>query len=175
MNRKNILKIFKLILMIAVIIICIGIIIYLLPVMKNLSTTEGQEAFKNQVASSGLVGMLSLFGLQLAQIFLIIIPGEPIEILAGMCYGAFWGTIFILISAFINLGITIFSFGNDNLNKIMKKSLFVLMFEVFILNYFLAFGVETGGFLGFLSLIGIYYIYLDKNILFSYNSSNSSD
>ena len=45
--------------------------------------------------------MLSLFGLQLAQIFLIIIPGEPIEILAGMCYGAFWGTIFILISAFI--------------------------------------------------------------------------
>lgn len=101
MNRKNILKIFKLILMIAVIIICIGIIIYLLPVMKNLSTTEGQEAFKNQVASSGLVGMLSLFGLQLAQIFLIIIPGEPIEILAGMCYGAFLGTIFILISAFI--------------------------------------------------------------------------
>ena len=97
MNRKNILKIFKLILMIAVIIICIGIIIYLLPVMKNLSTTEGQEAFKNQVASSGLVGMLSLFGLQLAQIFLIIIPGEPIEILAGMCYGALCGTIFILI------------------------------------------------------------------------------
>ena len=45
--------------------------------------------------------MLSLFGLQVAQIFLIIIPGEPIEILAGMCYGAVGGTIFILISSFI--------------------------------------------------------------------------
>lgn len=101
MSRKNTVKIFKLILMIVVLAICIGIIIYLFPVMKNLSTTEGQEAFKNKVESSGFIGMLSLFGLQVAQIFLIIIPGEPIEILAGMCYGAIGGTIFILISSFI--------------------------------------------------------------------------
>ena len=98
---------------------------------------------------------------------------ESFTFLVGLV--GFISLLILLISAFINLGITIFSFGNDNLNKTVKKSLFVLMFEVFILNYFLAFGVETGGFLGFLSLIGIYYIYLDKNILFSYNSSNSSD
>ena len=42
-----------------------------------------------------------LFGIQLAQIFLIIIPGEPIEILAGMCYGTLGGTLFIMISAAI--------------------------------------------------------------------------
>lgn len=51
--------------------------------------------------------MLSLFGLQVAQIFLIIVPGEPIEILAGMCYGGLWGTVFIMISAFI-ISTTIF-------------------------------------------------------------------
>ena len=79
----------------------IGITIYLFPVMKGLSSLEGQIAFKDKVESSGILGMLSLFGLQVAQIFLIIVPGEPVEILAGMCYGAFWGTVFIMVSAFI--------------------------------------------------------------------------
>ena len=46
----------------------------------------------------------------------------------------FVSLLILLISAFIKLGITIFSFGNDSLNKIMKKSLFVLMIEVFIIN-----------------------------------------
>ena len=45
--------------------------------------------------------MAALFGLQFAQIFLIVIPGEPIEILAGMCYGGIGGLIFITISAAI--------------------------------------------------------------------------
>ena len=44
---------------------------------------------------------MALFGLQFAQIFLIILPGEPIEILAGMCYGGIGGLIFITVSVFI--------------------------------------------------------------------------
>ena len=40
-----------------------------------------------------------LFGIQFAQIFLIILPGEPLEVLAGMCYGSIWGTVFVLASA----------------------------------------------------------------------------
>ena len=92
---------FKIILTIIVLTIFIGIIIYLFPVMKNLSSKEGQIAFKEKVENSGIWGLLSLFGLQVAQIFLIIVPGEPIEILAGMCYGGIWGTVFIMVSAFI--------------------------------------------------------------------------
>ena len=87
MNREKKVKIFKIILMV--------------PVIKNLSTTEGQLAFKERVSSSGIWGMAALFGLQFAQIFLIVIPGEPIEILAGMCYGGIGGLIFITISAAI--------------------------------------------------------------------------
>lgn len=97
MKKKT--KIFKIVITILIAILLIGIIAYLFPVMKNLSSTEGQIAFKEKVKNSGIIGMLSLFGLQLAQIFLIIIPGEPIEILAGMCYGGLWGTIFIMVSA----------------------------------------------------------------------------
>lgn len=101
MSRKDKIKIFKLILMAVVLLLIIGVIIYLLPVMKNLSTTEGQISFKEKVEKSGFLGMLTLFGLQVAQIFLIIVPGEPIEILSGMCYGGLWGTVFIMISACI--------------------------------------------------------------------------
>ena len=49
-----------------------------------------------------------LFGLEVAQIFLAILPGEPIEILAGLCYGTIWGTIFIMASIFITTSIIYF-------------------------------------------------------------------
>ncbi len=101
MSRKNKVKIFKIMLTILVLAIFVGLMIYLFPVMKNLTTLEGQVAFKEKVENSGIWGLLSLFGLQVAQIFLIIVPGEPIEILAGMCYGGIWGTVFIMASACI--------------------------------------------------------------------------
>ena len=107
MSRENKVKIFKIFLTIIVLSLFLGIIIYLFPIMKDLSTLEGQIAFKEKVENSGIFGMLSLFGLQVAQIFLIIVPGEPIEILAGMCYGSLWGTVFIMVSAFI-ISTTIF-------------------------------------------------------------------
>lgn len=99
MSKKT--KAFKYILMIIVIALCVGLIVYLFPVVKNLSTPEGQLDFKEYVANMGFLGYLALFGLQFAQIFLIVIPGEPIEILAGMCYGGIGGLIFITLSVFI--------------------------------------------------------------------------
>ena len=61
----------------------------------NLGTIRG---YKERVDNSGILGFLSLMGLQIAQIFLVVLPGEPLEILAGMCYGAVGGTIFLLFS-----------------------------------------------------------------------------
>ena len=101
MSRKNKVKAFKIIIGIAVVALLIGISVYLFPVMKNLATVEGKMAFKEKIDNSAVLGVLTLFGLQLAQIFLIIVPGEPIEILAGMCYGSVWGTVFIMASAAI--------------------------------------------------------------------------
>ena len=107
MSRR--VKAFKYILKIIVIVLLIGLIVYLFPVIKNLSTPEGQLEFKNQVSNMGFLGLLALFGLQFAQIFLIILPGEPIEILAGMCYGGIGGTLFITISACIISSIIFFA------------------------------------------------------------------
>ena len=99
--EKNSRKAFKIIMLILIIAIIVAIICYLFPVVKDLSTPEGQVAFKEKISSSGILGFLMLFGLQFAQIFLFVIPGEPIEILAGICYGPVWGTIFVMISAAI--------------------------------------------------------------------------
>lgn len=76
MSRKTKIKVFKIILAILVLTLFIGITTYLFPVMKDLSSIEGQIAFKEKVDNSGMFGLLSLFGLQVAQIFLIIVQGE---------------------------------------------------------------------------------------------------
>ena len=107
MSKKA--KTFKYILMILVIALFVGLIVYLFPVIRNLSTPEGQIDFKNHVANLGVLGYLALFGLQFAQIFLIVLPGEPIEILAGMCYGGTGGLTFITISVFIITSIVFFA------------------------------------------------------------------
>lgn len=99
MKQKT--KIFKIVLLIAVMAIMIAVTIYLVPTFKELSSEVGQQAFKQKVNDSGFIGFLMIFGLQFAQIFLFIIPGEPIEILAGLCYGGLWGTVFIILSAAI--------------------------------------------------------------------------
>ena len=94
-------KMIKYAIMIAVAMIFIFAIIYLAPIMKDISTKEGQIAFKEKIDDLGIAGFIILFLLELAQIFFVVIPGEPLEILAGMCYGAIGGTIFITASVFI--------------------------------------------------------------------------
>lgn len=100
-NKTQKVKIFKLIILIVAIVIIVYNTIYLFPVIKNISTHEGQEIFRQKISNSGISGFLMLFSLQIAQIFLAILPGEPLEILAGMCYGGIGGTIFILVSVFV--------------------------------------------------------------------------
>ena len=92
---------FKIVITIIALILIIGIIAYIAPVLVELNTKEGQVAFRDKVNNSGFLGLLWLFSIQVAQIFLMFVPGEPIEVLAGMCYGGLWGTIFIMVSAAI--------------------------------------------------------------------------
>ncbi len=101
MKKTNIAKILKLIALIIIIIILIIATIYMMPIIKETNTPDGQIAFKEKIQKSGLLGVFILFGLELAQVVLAILPGEPIEILAGICYGPVYGTIFLMLSVFI--------------------------------------------------------------------------
>lgn len=74
MKKINKVKIFKIILLIISIVIIADAMIYLIPVMKDISTPEGQIKFKEEMESLGIYGMLEIIALQFAQIFLIVLP-----------------------------------------------------------------------------------------------------
>ena len=91
----------KKILLLISVIVFILLVVLLWGIFKNLTTDVGREEFKNVIINMGPWGYLAIIGLTVAQIFLFILPGEPIEILAGMCYGGLWGTLFIMASSAI--------------------------------------------------------------------------
>ena len=136
MSKKKKTTIIKVLIFIIAISLFVGIIAYLFPVMKNLSTHEGQIAFKARIEESGVYGFLTLIGLQFAQIFLVILPGEPLEILAGMCYGAVGGTLFIFFSVALTTTLIFLlvrkygrkfieqSFDKKKIDKIEKNKIF---------------------------------------------------
>ena len=117
-NQKKI-RILKITLT-AVILIVLAVFFWrIAPFMKDLSTTEGQIAFRNKINSMGFLGLLLLFSLQVLQILLVVLPGEPFEVLAGMCYGTWGGWLFITLSVLITTIIIFFS-----VRKLGKKYLY---------------------------------------------------
>lgn len=121
-EKRN--KTIKIIIFIITIMILIGCTIYLYPIMKELLKPEGRENLKIKIQQNGPNGILLLLGLEAAQIFLPILPGEPIEILAGMCYGTFGGLIFIMLSVFIVTAMIFFmvrKFGRDFVYTMVSK------------------------------------------------------
>lgn len=92
-------KILRIVILIITILLLIGLTIYLFPMIGKLFDEQEREIFKEEIQSTGIKGMLMLLGLQGVQILLPIIPGEPIEILAGMCFGPVGGLSFLMISS----------------------------------------------------------------------------
>ena len=124
MKKISKVKMIKLIALILIIAILSIATVYMIPIMKKINTSEGQIAFKEKIQNSGTVGVLVLFGLELAQVILAILPGEPIEILAGICYGPIWGTIFLMVSVFIVTCLIYFlvkKFGRDFIYEFFPK------------------------------------------------------
>ena len=112
-------KYVKIIIGLIVLIILIAFLAYLWPYFKEIYTKGGQEAFKQKIDSLGFKGVLLLFTLQIAQILLVVLPGEPFEVIAGMCYGTWPGALFITISVFITTIIIFFT-----VRKLGKKYLY---------------------------------------------------
>lgn len=124
MKKTNKAKIMKLIALITTIAILVIATIYMIPIIKQINTPEGQTQFKEKITNSGITGMLILFGLELAQVVLAILPGEPVELLAGICFGPIWGTIFLMVSVFIVTAMIYFfvkKYGRDFIYEFFPK------------------------------------------------------
>ncbi len=101
MKDKKI-KIFKIVVLIIFIAIMIFLTMQLLPIFKSISTEEGRATFKEEIEGLGGKGILAIVGLMVVQIFLPILPGEPVEVLAGMSYGPIGGLFVIFLGAFLS-------------------------------------------------------------------------
>lgn len=135
MRNKETIKTMKIILTILIVVVLAIFLWKLAPFMTKLSTKEGQIAFKNKISDMGILGLLLLFGLQILQILLVVLPGEPFEVLAGMCYGAWGGCLFITLSVLITTTIIFFTvrklgekylynfFKKEKVEKVMKSKL----------------------------------------------------
>ena len=77
------------------------------PYIARLGTIEGRVAFKAWVDGLGFGGWLVTLGIQLLQIFVAFIPGEPVELMLGYVWGPWLGTLTCLIGIFIGT-LTIF-------------------------------------------------------------------
>ena len=107
MKEKNKVKLIKIIVSLVIIILLAFISAKIYPYMVNLGTIDGQNKFKALVANYHILGVIILFLLNLLQMFLMVLPGEPIEILFGLCYGWFGGTILNILSIFVNTTIIV--------------------------------------------------------------------
>lgn len=72
----------------------------------------------------GFEGVFIIIGLMVAQIFLPILPGEPVEVLAGMSYGPIGGLIVIFLGSFLSSFIIFFAvrkFGRNFIYSFVSK------------------------------------------------------
>lgn len=73
-----------------------------LPYAEQLFSTEGRAALVEGIQNQGIWGMMFFVLIQVIQIVVFIIPGEAVEVLAGMIYGTWWG--YIVCQIGITLG-----------------------------------------------------------------------
>ena len=95
-----------------------------LPYIKLLSEPETQQKLKAWVTSLGIGGWFLVLCIQIIQIVIAFIPGEPIEIVAGVLYGGFGGLFLCLLGCIVaSSGVFILSkrFGTPLVAKLFQK------------------------------------------------------
>lgn len=106
MSKKQ--KIFKLTIFIIILIFLIYITKEFFPLFKQLLTEEGRNNFKIAIDGMGMKGAFVIIALMCVQIIIPIFPGEPVEILGGMCFGSIKGLIVILFGVIVSTLIIVF-------------------------------------------------------------------
>ncbi|MCI8611974.1 MAG: TVP38/TMEM64 family protein [Clostridiales bacterium] len=91
MQDKNakIRKIVQIVSLTAAIVITVLLCLYIM----RLYDEENMQSFEELVQSLGVWGVVFMFLLQVVQVVLAVIPGEPVELIFGALYGTLWGTI----------------------------------------------------------------------------------
>lgn len=123
--------------------------VLLMPYIRQLADPATRAKFKTWVSSLGALGYLVMTAIQIVQVVIAFIPGEVVEILAGVMYGGFGGLIVCVIGCVLaSSGIFLLSkklgakfsqrfFSKDNLEKYAylrdTRKLEIVVFILFLL------------------------------------------
>ena len=81
--------------------VLILIVVLAWPTIHDIFEEGGLELLIQRMHEAGPTGVLILLGLQLLQVIVAFIPGEVVQVAAGMLYGPFGGTAVILVGVIL--------------------------------------------------------------------------
>ena len=82
---------------VAIVAICALVIWLCMPLIDMLNDPEKQQAFESWVESLGVWGVLVMLFIQVLQIVVAVIPGEVVQVMAGVMYGTLGGLVLCLV------------------------------------------------------------------------------
>lgn len=92
----------KLVGLVVFIVLITAIVVAIWPTLSIVFEPGGVETLIVLITSQGPLGVLILLGMQLLQIIVAFIPGEVVQIAAGMMYGPLWGSVVILVGCVLS-------------------------------------------------------------------------
>lgn len=92
----------KLVGLVVFIVLIAAIVVAIWPTLSIVFEPGGVETLIELITSQGPLGVLILLGMQLLQIIVAFIPGEVVQIAAGMMYGPLWGSVVILVGCVLS-------------------------------------------------------------------------
>lgn len=121
---KRVKKALKISGIILLVILACALVVWLFPYAARLKNEQDRAAFGEFIRSFGLLGVFIMLGVQILQVILAVIPGEPIEIIAGMLYGT-WGGLFLCLGGILISSMTIFfivrALGGKQIDKMINS------------------------------------------------------
>ena len=104
--------------------VMLALTLVFLPEIQRLATEEGRAEFKAWVGEIGFLGWLVTLGIQILQVLVAFIPGEPVELMLGFVWGTWLGTLTCLIGVFIStliIFLAVRRFGRPFVNRIVGE------------------------------------------------------
>ena len=102
MDRATVFKFAGLIAFLAIVVL---IVVAAWPYIADVFSEGGVERMVERVQNAGPLGVLMLLGMQFLQIVVAFVPGEVVQLAAGLMYGPWLGSLIILVGCFISSSI----------------------------------------------------------------------
>ena len=135
-NNEKRLRIFNIMIGTMIVLFIILATVKFFPLIAKLSNSQTRDIAKEEISNMGVNGILLVVLLQVIQIVIAVIPGQPMEIISGMLYGTFGGMLTCIMGIFIGTAIVFIIvrkvgirfvelfFKEDSINKIKDSKIY---------------------------------------------------